>query len=403
MAKIITDSKKINELLERGVEEALVREHLEKRLKSGDRLKVKLGIDPSGSLLHLGHAVVLRKLRAFQELGHEIILIVGSFTGMIGDPTGKTTIRKPLTYAEVRKNFTTYKAQAGKIIDISKTKVFYNHKWLSKLKFDEILEAAGAFTVSQMLDRDMYKERMQKNLPISLPEFFYPLMQGYDSVYVKADVEIGASDQLFNILAGRTLAKHLGKKEQDLVITPLLLGTDGVKKMGKSEGNFIALTSEPSDMYGKVMSIPDSLIAHYFELATDVEEEELKRIKSVLEKKDVNPRDVKMRLAREIVKIYHGDRASKDAEASFKKVFQERSTPGNMPVKKVLFLKGTLENLVASSGIVSSKSEARRVILERGIKLNGAVKTDPKEIIEISGNGVVIQKGKRHFIKLETK
>lgn len=401
MSKVIFDKKKINELLTRGIEQVLIKAHLEKRLLKGERLRVKLGIDPSGKDLHLGHAVVLKKLKAFQDLGHEIILIVGSFTGMIGDPSGKTQTREPLSESQIKKNFATYKKQAEKIVDLSKTKVLYNHTWLKKLRFSDIIKLGGSFTVSQMIDRDMYQERIKKNLPISLPEFFYPLMQGYDSVHIKADVELGASDQLFNILAGRTIQKHYNIPEQDLIITPLLIGLDGIKKMGKSENNFVALNDSADEMYGKIMSIPDKLILHYFELATTIEQAEIKTVKQKLKNSNVNPRDIKMRLAREITTLYHSATAAKKAEEQFKKIFQKKEAPEKMPSLNINILhpNPTVSD-TAGLGFEISKTEMRIVIKQKGLKKNNKIVISPEEGIK---EGDILQKGKRHFIKIVKK
>ncbi len=391
MAKVIIDKKKIDELLKRGVEDVIVRENIEKKLKSGKRLKIKLGIDPSGDALHIGHAVILRKLRALQDMGHEIILIVGSFTGTIGDPTGKTTTRKQLTESDVKKNFQNYKAQASRVLNMRNTKVLYNHKWLKKLKLSDVLEIAGSFTVSQMLERDMYQERMKKGLSISMPEFFYPLMQGYDSVMVDADIELGGTDQLFNVLAGRVIQKHFGKKEQDVMVTPLLVGLDGVKKMSKSENNYIAIEDAPNEMYGKVMSIPDTVMENYYELATDIDVESVK--KEIKE----NPRDAKMKLASEIVTIYHSKEDAKKAEDEFIKTFQKKGTPDDI---KEITINSSVENVEAlalSFGV--SKSEIRRLIKQKGIKMNGKVIEEETKLED----GAVMQKGKRHFVKVIKK
>jgi len=256
--------KEIKELLSRGVSDVIVRKDLEKKLNSGEKLRIKFGIDPTGSALHIGHAVILRKLREFQRLGHEILFLLGTFTAQIGDPTGKTETRKVLSREDVRKNIRDYKVEAAKVLDIDKVRFYENHEWLQDMSFTELIKVSQSFTVSQMIERDMFQDRIKRELPISLHEFFYPLMQGYDSVILRADLEIGATEQTFNLLAGRTLQKSFGEKPQDIMTMPVLEGTDGKEKMSKSLGNFIALSDPPREMFGKTMSIPDDLIIKYF-------------------------------------------------------------------------------------------------------------------------------------------
>ena len=400
MARVITSKAKIKEILEHQVEDVIVKNHLEKQLLSGKHLRVKLGIDPTRPDLHIGHAVVLRKLRAFQELGHKVILLVGSFTGMIGDPEGKASVRKKLSASDVKKNFASYKRQAAKIIDINKTEIVYNDKWLSKLKLEQTLELASSFTVSQMLERDMYQERIKKGLPINLIEFIYPLMQGYDSVEIKADIEIGGTDQLFNILAGRTVQKHFGMPEQDVLTCPLLVGLDGHKKMSKSEDNYISLDNTEHDMYGKIMSIPDHIIPHYFKLATDSTEKEVQDITRELERSKVNPRDVKMKLADIIVSMYHSKAKARGAEEQFKNIFQKKGEPEAIPNFEIAMPSQVSIIDVVTSAFGISKSDVRRLIDQQGLRKNRMLVQNINEIVK---DGDILQKGKRHFIKIQKK
>jgi len=310
--KVDTDERKMSELLTRGVENVIPRELAQKKLRSGERLRVYLGIDPTGAQLHLGHSVPLRKLRAFADLGHEVIFLVGSFTAMIGDPTGRDTAREPLTRERIEENFKDYKRQAEKILDFSNVTIRYNHEWLEKLRFDEIVKLAGNFTVQQMLQRDMFEKRLQEQKPISLHEFLYPLMVGYDSVVLDVDVELGGSDQEFNMLAGRRLQQASGKRDKFVLTTKLIEGTDG-RKMSKTYDNAVYLDDAPSEMFGKLMSIKDELIRPYFEILTDVAADDVDRIIAS------HPKEAKMRLAKEIVTLYHGKDAAERAAAGFMK------------------------------------------------------------------------------------
>ena len=392
-----TKKQQIHALLNRGVEQVYPsKAAFEKVLKSKKKLKVYVGFDPTAPHLHIGHAMQLRKLKQFQDLGHEVIWLIGSFTGMIGDPTDKSAARKALTKQQVKKNAATYKKQGSKIVDFSgknAVKIVYNDKWLSKLGFADILEIAGKFTVGQIIARDMFRKRVKEDKEIFLPEFLYPLMQGYDSVAMDVDVEIGGSDQMFNMMAGRTLMKKMKKKEK-YVITLKLLENDEGKKMSKSEGGFIALTDSPEDMFGKIMAMDDSMIVPYFELATDVSMEEVEQKRRALKKKSTNPRDIKMELAFEVVRMYHNAAAAKKAQDNFVQTFQNKGVPTKMPAAKVAG-KNIVDALVAAK-LVSSKSEARRVIKQGGVKIDGSVVSDDAKVKK----GSVIQKGKRHFVKV---
>ncbi|MBP9750535.1 MAG: tyrosine--tRNA ligase [Candidatus Peribacteraceae bacterium] len=383
-----------SDLLTRAVEKAIPAKLAEEKLKSGKTLRLYWGIDPTGAKIHLGHAVPLRKMREFVEAGHEVIFLVGSFTAMIGDPTGRDAMREPLTREKIEENFATYKEQASKILDFSKVQVRYNHEWLETLKFDDIVKLAANFTVQQMMERDMFEKRWEGGKPIGLHEFFYPLMVGYDSVILDVDVELGGSDQEFNMLAGRTLQQAFGKRDKFVLTTKLLLGTDG-RKMSKTYDNCIYLEDAPGDMYGKVMSVKDELIVPYFECCTDVDSAELKAIAKELEKGSGNPRDAKKRLAREIVTLYHGAEAAAKADEQFAAVFAGGGVPDD--VAEVEVKKGTalIETLVGEK-LVASKSEARRLIEQGGVHLNNKVVQSMEAEVE-SG---IVKVGKRRFLKL---
>ncbi|HRH30445.1 MAG TPA: tyrosine--tRNA ligase [Candidatus Paceibacterota bacterium] len=354
----------LDEILTRGVTGVTVKESLFKKLQSGKKLRIKLGIDPTGPSIHLGRAIPLRKLRDFQKMGHKAVLVVGDFTALIGDPSDKLEKRPMLTKESVKENMKAYKKIIGKILDIKKTEFVYNSKWLAKLKFGEIVELAEAFSVSQMIERRNFKDRIEKGLEISLREFMYPLMQGYDSVAINSDVELGGFDQLFNLHAGRTIQKHFKKEEQDIMTTEMLLGTDG-RKMSTSWGNVIFITDEPKDMFGKIMSIRDEMIVDYFRLTTDEKLEEIENIKSALEK-GANPKDYKIRLAYEIVKLYHTDEDAKEARESFTSVFSGGGIPKDAPTYKLREGETIIESLFNAG--IESKTELKRLIGAGSIK-----------------------------------
>lgn len=377
-----------NDLLTRGVSNVTPKKLAEEKLASGKKLRVYLGIDPTGAHLHIGHAVPLRKLQAFADAGHEVIFLIGSFTAMIGDPSGRDTQRAPLTKEDVKKNFEKYKEQAGKVLDFSKVQIRYNDEWLAKLGFEEITKISSHFTVQQMLERDMFEKRIKSDDPISVTEFLYPLMVGYDSVVLDVDVELGGNDQYFNMLAGRTLQKAFGKREKFVLTTKLIEGTDG-RKMSKTYDNCIYLDDEPNDMFGKVMRVKDDLMATYFECCTDVASDEVKKILKG------NPRDAKARLAAEIVSLYHSAAAAKTATAEFDNVFKDHGTPEDMPEVKVK--KGTrLADVLTEQGIVPSKSELRRLIEQGGIKKDDVAVTSIDALAEPG----IYKVGKRRFLKI---
>ncbi|MBI5152100.1 tyrosine--tRNA ligase [Candidatus Peregrinibacteria bacterium] len=392
------NNRLLSEVLNRGVAEIFVRADLERMLKANKKLNIKLGIDPSGADLHIGHMVVIKKLKQFQELGHKIFLVFGNFTGQIGDPSDKLEARKIKTKAELEKNAKHYIDQVSKIIDTRKIELVWNADWLEKLTLKDVVRLAQVFTVHQMLERDMYQERIKHNLPIYMHEFLYPLMQGYDSVALKADVELGGTDQTFNLLAGREIQRAMGQTPQCVLTVPLLEGTDGKMKMGKTTGNYIGINESPREMYGKTMSIPDNLIIKYFELATNVESAEIKRVREALAQGE-NPMKLKMRLASELVALYHGAKLAKKAEQEFINIFRSNSTPDEIPFKKFKKSAYRLVDLMQMSGLVPSKNEARRLIKAGAVRLDGNKVSD--ETLEINLNKVyLIQSGKRNFVKI---
>jgi len=399
MTKIITDKEKIEKLLNQGVEEILVKEHLRQKLLSGKKLRIKLGIDPTGSVLHLGHAVVLRKLKEFQDLGHQVIFLIGDFTARIGDPTGKSATRKPMSDEEIENNMRSYQEQAGLILDMKKVEVRYNSEWLSRLDFKELVILTSKVTYAQVAQRADFKKRISYDQDLSLQEFLYPVMQGYDSVALSADVEIGGTDQKFNLLMGRQLQKRYGQEEQDIVTCSLLEGLSGGDKMSKSLNNYIALTEKPEEMYGKIMSLTDELIVRYFELCTDLSPTDIKTVKDELKGGKVNPRDLKMRLAHEIVDIYHGAKPSEAAEDHFVRTVQKKEAPEEVKSLKFKVKSLNIVELLVQSELASSKGEARRLIEQGGIKINGEVVRDLKKEVDLSKE-IMLQRGKLNYIKV---
>jgi tyrosyl-tRNA synthetase len=398
---VITDQEKIDHLLNRGVENVYPsREFMEARLKEGEPLTLYLGIDPTGPDLHMGHAIVLRKMREFQELGHKLILLIGDFTGMIGDPTDKSATRVRLTREQVLENAKNYQVQAAKLLVMegeNAVEVKYNSDWLGKMTFADVVELASHFTVQQILERDMFHNRMKEGKPIHLHEFLYPLMQGHDSVAMNVDGEIGGNDQTFNMLAGRDLMKSVQGKEKFVITTKLLSDQTG-KKMGKSEGNMITLADSADDMFGKVMSWTDGMILSGFELCTLVSDVELKEIEKEF-KGGANPRDLKARLGRAVVELYHGAELAQKASDNFDQMFKKKEMPDEIPEFKVETEKGVIDVLV-ESGLVKSKSEARRAIDGKGVKVDGEVVEGYDTVITPTDDGVVVQKGKRHFVRV---
>jgi tyrosyl-tRNA synthetase len=393
---INTDLKKIEEILTRGVEDVFVVESLKKRLLSGKQQRVKLGFDPTGSKIHIGRAVILRKLKAFQDLGHKVVFIVGDFTAEIGDPSDKLEKRPMLDKSKILENLKDYKNQVGKIIDVSKAEFCFNSKWLSKLGFHEIGQLAESFSVQQMSNRRNFKDRLEKGEEVSLREFLYPIMQGYDSVVVNADIELGGFDQLFNLKAGRIIQRHYGKPEQDVLTIKMLEGTDG-RKMSTSWGNVINIVDEPNDMFGKVMSVKDDLIIKYFTLCTDLSNKDISEIEHSL-RSGVNPRDIKIKLAHEIVKIYHGDKKADTAKENFENTFSKGGIPDEV-VEVNATREEKLIDVFLDKKIVSSKSEFRRLVSEGAVtNMDADIKvTDPDSLV----SNVTYRVGKRRFVKIK--
>lgn len=398
--KIITDEKRIDEILERGVEDVLVKENMKNRLMSGKQLKVKLGFDPTGSKIHIGRAIVLRKLREFQKLGHQIIFIVGDFTAQVGDPSDKLEKRPMLKKEAIKENLKTYRKQVGKIIDLKKAKFYYNSAWLKKLGFQEISELAESFSVQQMSARRNFKDRFEKGEEVSLREFLYPLMQGYDSVSVKADIEIGGFDQLFNLKAGRIIQKHYGHEEQDILTCQMLEGTDG-RKMSTSWGNIVTIVDEPKDMFGKLMAVNDTLITKYFKLCTDTTLSEIQEMENELKNNLINPRDLKMKLAYEIVKIYHGEKKAKEAEENFIKTFQKKEIPDEM--EEINCESGELiSDVLVKNKTLASKGEWRRLVEGGGVH-DLIKKENIKDPNMKASEGITLKIGKKRFVKIIIK
>ncbi len=398
------------EVIKRGtveiVPETELVEKLKKCIKENKPLHIKLGLDPTAPDIHLGHTVVLHKLRQFQELGHNITIILGDYTARIGDPTGKSETRKQLSEEQVLENAKTYREQIFKILDPEKTKVVFNSQWLAPLTFADVITLAAKYTVARMLERDDFAKRFANEQPISIHEFFYPLMQGYDSVALKADVELGGTDQKFNLLMGRHLQKEYGQEPQIALMMPILEGLDGVQKMSKSLGNYIGITESPREMYGKTMSIADELMVRYFELVTAVPLEEIREIDNGLKAGKLHPRDIKMRLAREIVTMYHGEQEAVKAEEEFKNIFQKKELPDEIPEYRLDL--SQLENgeiwlpkLMLLAGMVSSSSEGRRLVAQGGVKVDDQKFADPGANIK-PVDGMIIKAGKRKFVKIVT-
>ncbi len=378
-------------------------EKLKKVEKEGRTLRIKLGLDPSAPDIHLGHAVVLRKIRQLQDLGHEAIIVIGDFTGMIGDPTGKSKTRKQLSKDEVEKNAKTYREQIFKVIDSKKTTVKYNSEWLDKMNFRDVINLASKCTVARMLERDDFKNRYENQQPISVHEFFYPLMQAYDSVAIKADLELGGTDQTFNVLMGRNIQKDYKQEPQITLFMPLLEGIDGIEKMSKSLGNYIGINEEAKTMYEKIMKIPDNLIIKYYELCTDVYPEQIDIIKQRL-KSGENPRDIKMELAKEITGLYHSKEETEKAEETFKIAFQKKIAPDDIPILKVNTKQQNVGLAIVDAlmlaGKYKSKSEIKRLMSQGAIKINGEKVTEISLITEIKSD-TIVQVGKGTFYKLE--
>jgi tyrosyl-tRNA synthetase len=400
--KTITDEKLIDEILSRGAEDIIDKKSLKEKLMSGRQLNIKFGIDPTGPKIHLGRATVLIKLRDFQNLGHKVTLIIGDFTALIGDASDKTAIRQPLTEAEIKSNLKDYLAQIGMVLDMKKTEVRHNKEWLGKMKAGELVRLCMNFTAQQMIQRRNFKERWDGEKPIGLHELLYPIFQGYDSVAIKSDLELGGFDQLFNLKAGRELQKTFGQQPQDIMTLRMIYGLDG-RKMSTSWGNGIFITDDPKDMYGKLMTLKDELIIDYFESCTRVPLDMIEGYKSSLEKKTANPKEIKKILAREIIKYFHGEKKAEAAEKEFEQVFEDKQLPTE--IQEVEMSEGEIgcQELLTEIGIAKSKGEARRLIEQGGVRIifngNSEIIKDWKGSAPVK-KGMIIQSGKRNFRKI---
>ena len=390
--KIKTDPKKVEEVLSRGVEKVLPNREALKKLMQKRKIRLYLGIDPTAPRLHLGHTITLRKLQEFADLGHEAILVIGTGTVLAGDPSLRLETRPLMTEKEVAKNVKTWKKQAGKVLNFSKVKIKYNGEWLLKLKLEDIIKIASQISAVKLFQREMFQRRIKMGQTVLTHETLYPLLQGYDSVFLDVDLEIGGTDQTFNMLIGRELMGKMRKKEKFVLTCPMILGIDG-RPMSKTSGNCIWLEDSPTQMFGKIMSIPDDLIFNYFKLLTRVSLTEIEKVKKL------NPRDAKIRLAREIVRLYHGEKKAMKAEKEFERVFKEKKLPSKIPGVKIKEEKLNILEFLVKTKLASSKSEAKRLILQKGVKINGIVKENWQEIIETK-KGMIIQVGKRKFVKL---
>ncbi len=387
--------------IKRGAEEILIEDELVEKLKSGKKLKIKAGFDPTAPDLHLGHTVLINKMKTFQDLGHEVIFLIGDFTGMIGDPTGKNVTRKPLTREDVLANAETYKEQVFKILDPAKSTVAFNSTWMEKLGAAGMIKLAANQTVARMLERDDFKKRYGSGQPIAIHEFLYPLVQGWDSVALESDVELGGTDQRFNLLMGRELQKVEGQKPQTVLMMPLLEGTDGVQKMSKSLGNYIGITDAPNDMFGKIMSISDVLMWRYYDLLSALSIEEIAAQKERVEQ-GTNPRDIKIELAKELIARFHSEADAQGAHDDFIQRFQKKALPDEIPELTITIAEDTIliANLLKEANLVVSTSEAMRMIKQGAVKLNGEDKITDTKLEIAKGTTAIYQVGKRKFANI---
>ncbi len=390
--------------LKKGTVDLIREEDLKAKLvrsaKTGKPLRVKLGLDPTAPDIHIGHTVVIRKLRAFQDLGHTVIFLIGDFTGMIGDPSGKNVTRPPLSREEINANAETYKAQMFRLLDPEKTEVRFNGEWMDKFSAADFVKLTAKTTVKQILERDDFTKRMAEEKPISLHELLYPLVQGYDSVALESDVELGGTDQKFNLLMGRNLQREFDQEPQVIMTTPLLEGLDGVNKMSKSLNNYVGIEEPPDQMFGKVMSISDDLMWRYYELLTDTSIDDVNVLKFKCESGAENPRDLKVALAKSIIADFHSEDSAVKAEEEFNRRFVRKEIPDEIEEKKVAVGAHILAQLLADVGMVASKGEARRLIQQGGVKVNGEKVEQASAKVEISSNGILIQVGKLKFLKV---
>jgi len=392
-------------IIQRGTVEIIPEEELIDKLKACIRenkpLRVKQGFDPTAPDIHLGHTVCLRKLRQFQELGHQVILIIGDYTGMVGDPSGRSETRPQLTRDEINVNAGTYQEQFFKVVDKSKTEVHFNGEWFAKMSFEEVMKLASNFTIARMLERDDFCKRYRDQIPISIHELFYPLMQAYDSVMIKADIEIGATEQKFNLLAGRTIQELYGQKPQVILTMPVLVGTDGLQRMSKSLGNYIGIAEPPKEIFGKIMSIPDEQIYNFFELVTDVSSEELAQIKKELEGNETNPMILKKRLGKEIVRMYYDQGQADKVCEEFERVFSKKELPENIPVIQVEYDEAEIwiGHYLVKAGCAESTSQVRRLIKQGGLYIDNQRIDDENLKVPVTGEKLV-RLGKRGFFRI---
>ena len=391
------------EAIAEGAEEIIVREELAAKLvryhQGGPPLRVKVGFDPTAPDIHLGHAVALRKMRQLQDMGHEVHCVIGDFTARIGDPSGRNDERPHLTKAEVEANAETYHAQVTKILDPDKTKIVPNSTWFDKMGFDSVIDLGARYTIARLLERDDFSQRFQSGSPISVLELFYPLVQAYDSVALEADIEMGGTDQMFNLLVGRDIMRSYGLEPQIVLTMPLLVGTDGVDKMSKSKGNYIGIDEPPREMFGKTMSISDELMPCYFDLCTDMPAVEVEKVKQGLRDGALHPRDAKKQLARAIVAMYHGEVAAREAEDEFERVFARGGMFDDVPETIVAEASLGVIELLRRANLASSNGEARRLIAQRGVRIDGETVADPDAEVAVR-DGMILQRGKRRFVRI---
>ncbi len=390
------------QIIKSNVAEIISEEELVKKLKKKRHLRIKLGIDPSGSEIHLGFSVVLRKLRQLQDLGHTAVIIVGDFTGMIGDPTGLSKTRPKLSREQIKKNMAKYKEQILRILNPEHTEFTYNSEWLGSLTMFDFIELASKYTVARILERDDFSQRLKQGIPVYMHEIIYPLCQGYDSVAIKADIELGGTDQKFNLLVGRELMREFNLEPQVVMTLPILEGTDGVRKMSKSFGNYIGITEPPAEMFGKIMSIPDELIIKYFELTTDAFPHRIEEYRTALREGSINPRDVKFELAKTIVRMYHSARAAQKAADDFERTFKKKGVPKH--IKEYISKKKEMGivDLLVESGLMHSRSEAKRKIREGAIDIDGKSVKDIGLKIKLQ-KPIIIKAGKHRFLKVKSR
>ena len=391
------------ELISRGTEEVIplkdLRKKLEKSIKYNKPLTIKLGCDPSRPDLHIGHSVVLQKLRDFQDLGHQAVLVIGDFTAMIGDPSERNKTRPQLTLEEAKANAESYIEQSKVILDVKTLKVIFNSTWLNKMNFEDVIKMSSKYTVARMIERDDFTKRFESEIPISMHEFLYPLAQAMDSVEINADVELGGTDQKFNLLVGRDLQREYGQEPQSIITLPLLEGTDGIEKMSKSYDNYIAIDDSPEDMYGKIMSINDSMILKYYKLAVFADRDRIESVKLLLEDNSNNPRDIKRSLAKDLVSRYHSEEKAKLAEAAFDQIFVKKDNPDNMPSYN-LSSEINLVDILLSEKLIVSKGEGKRLINQNAVKVDGKVCDDINQTISPSNEDIIVKVGKRRFLRI---